>query len=138
MCSGRLERPNAGPDRFGYPEKKAGGRGPGPLAETIIGLCKAELIRRGPWKGIDQVEYCTLEYVDWFNQRRLLEPIDYVSPAEFEEAYRREHDPSYADGPQSRASDEPGAVQDATHRLSRPLAICADIRALPAHEMLIG
>jgi transposase InsO family protein len=45
------------------------------LAETIIGLYKTELIRRrGPWKGIDQVEYTTLEWVDWFNHRRLLEP----------------------------------------------------------------
>jgi transposase InsO family protein len=70
------------------------------LAETIIGLYKTELIRRhGPWKGIDDVEYATLEWVDWFNHRRLLEPIGYIPPDEFEEAYRREHDPSYADGP---------------------------------------
>src|SRR6266511_2814230 len=55
------------------------------LAETIIGLYKTELIRRrGPWKGIDDVEYATLEWVDWFNHRRLLEPIDNVPPAEFE------------------------------------------------------
>jgi transposase InsO family protein len=46
------------------------------LAETIIGLYKTELIRRrGPWKGIDDVEYSTLEWVDWFNHRRLLEPV---------------------------------------------------------------
>ena len=58
------------------------------LAETIIGLYKTELIRRrGPWKGIDDVEYGTLEWVDWFNHRRLLEPIGHVPPAEFEEAY---------------------------------------------------
>ena len=70
------------------------------LAETIIGLYKTELIRRrGPWKGIDDVEYATLEWVDWFNHRRLLEPIGYVPPAEFEEAYRRRHDLDYADGP---------------------------------------
>lgn len=70
------------------------------LAETIIGLYKTELIRRrGPWRGIDDVEYATLEWVDWFNHRRLLEPIGYVPPAEFEEAHRREHDPSYADEP---------------------------------------
>ncbi len=61
------------------------------LAETIIGLYKTELIRRrGPWKGIDDVEYATLEYVDWFNNHRLLEPIGYVPPAEFEAAYRKE------------------------------------------------
>jgi putative transposase len=65
------------------------------LAETIIGLYKTELIRRrGPWKGIDQVEYATLEWVDWFNHRRLLEPIGYVPPAEFEAAFRREEDPN--------------------------------------------
>jgi putative transposase len=66
------------------------------LAETIIGLYKTELIRRrGPWKGLDQVEYATLEWVDWFNHRRLLEPIGYVPPAEFEAAYQRQEDPSY-------------------------------------------
>lgn len=58
------------------------------LAESIIGLYKTELIRRrGPWKGLDDVEYSTLEWVDWFNHRRLLEPIGDVPPAEFEAAY---------------------------------------------------
>jgi putative transposase len=58
------------------------------LAETIIGLYKTELIRRrGPWKGLDDVEYATLEWVDWFNNRRLLEPIGHVPPAELEAAY---------------------------------------------------
>jgi putative transposase len=66
------------------------------LAETIIGLYKTELIRRcGPWKGIDDLEYATLEWVDWFNHRRLLEPIGYVPPAEFEAAFWREEDPSH-------------------------------------------
>jgi putative transposase len=66
------------------------------LAETIIGLYKTELIhRRGPWKGIDDLEYATLEWVDWFNHRRLLEPIGYVPPAEFEAAFQRQEDPSY-------------------------------------------
>jgi transposase InsO family protein len=65
------------------------------LAETIIGLYKTELIRqRGAWKGIDEVEYATLEWVDWFNHRRLLEPIGYVPPAEFEAAFQREEGPS--------------------------------------------
>jgi putative transposase len=60
------------------------------LAETIIGLYKTELIRRrGPWKGLDEVEYATLEWVDWFNHRRLLEPIGHIPPAEFETAYHR-------------------------------------------------
>jgi putative transposase len=66
------------------------------LAETIIGLYKTELVRRGgPWKGIDDLEYATLEWVDWFNHRRLLEPIGHVPPAEFEAAYQRQEDPSY-------------------------------------------
>ena len=65
------------------------------LAETIIGLYKTELIRRrGPWKGIDDIEYATLEWVDWFNNRRLLEPIGDVSPAEFEAASHRKEDPN--------------------------------------------
>jgi transposase InsO family protein len=65
------------------------------LAETIIGLYKTELIRRrGPWKGLDQVEYATLEWVDWFNHRRLLAPIGHIPPAEFEAAYHRREDPS--------------------------------------------
>ena len=58
------------------------------LAETIIGLYKTEVIhRRGPWRNLDDVEYATLEWVDWFNNRRLLEPIGHVPPAEFEQAY---------------------------------------------------
>ena len=65
------------------------------LAETIIGLYKTELIRRrGPWRSIDQVEYATLEWVDWFNHRRLLEPIGHLPPAEFEAAFHRQEAPS--------------------------------------------
>ena len=60
------------------------------LAETINGLYKIEVIRnrnRGPWKTIDDVEYATLEWVDWFNNRRLLEPIGNISPVEYEMQY---------------------------------------------------
>lgn len=58
------------------------------LAETIIGLYKTELIRqRGPWRCLDAVELATLEWVDWFNHRRLLEPIGNVPPAEKEFEY---------------------------------------------------
>jgi transposase InsO family protein len=58
------------------------------LAETIIGLYKTEVIRtRGPWRHQDEVEFTTLEWVDWFNNRRLLESIGDVPPAEFEQAY---------------------------------------------------
>ena len=60
------------------------------LAETINGLYKSEVIwRRGPWRNVDDVEYATLVWVDWFNNRRLLEPLGYVPPAEYEEAYYR-------------------------------------------------
>jgi len=58
------------------------------LAETINGLFKAEVIhRRGPWRSFDAVEYATLEWVDWFNNRRLLEPIGSMPPAEAEANY---------------------------------------------------
>lgn len=60
------------------------------LAESINGLYKTEVIwRRGPWRTIDTVEYATLVWVDWFNNRRLLAPIGYVPPAEHEAAYYR-------------------------------------------------
>jgi putative transposase len=58
------------------------------LAETINGLYKAELIhRRGPWRSFEAVEFATLTWVDWFNNRRLLEPIGNIPPAEAEERY---------------------------------------------------
>ncbi|MFN7027636.1 MAG: IS3 family transposase [Pseudorhizobium sp.] len=58
------------------------------LAETINGLYKAEVIhRRGPWRNFEAVEFATLAWVDWFNNRRLLEPIGNIPPAEAEERY---------------------------------------------------
>jgi putative transposase len=58
------------------------------LAETINGLYKAEVIhRRGPWRSFEAVEFATLEWVDWFNNRRILEPIGAMPPAEAEEHY---------------------------------------------------
>ncbi len=58
------------------------------LAETINGLYKAEVIhRRGPWRSFEAVEFATLTWVDWFNKRRLLEPIGNIPPAEAEERY---------------------------------------------------
>ena len=58
------------------------------LAETINGLYKAEVIhRRGPWRSFEAVEFATLAWVDWFNNRRLLEPIGNIPPAEAEERY---------------------------------------------------
>ena len=58
------------------------------LAESVIGLFKTEVIQRlGPWRHLDNVEVATLTWVDWFNTRRLLEPIGYVPPAEYEATY---------------------------------------------------
>jgi len=65
------------------------------LAETINGLYKTEVIRRrGPWKNIEDVEYATLEWVDWFNNRRLLEPIGDMPPAEYEMMYYQQSEES--------------------------------------------
>jgi transposase InsO family protein len=61
------------------------------LAETVIGLFKTEIIRRlGPWRSLEAVEIATLEWVDWFNHRRLLEPIGNIPPAEAEMNYYAE------------------------------------------------
>jgi putative transposase len=58
------------------------------LAESLIGLFKTEVIQRqGPWRHLEAVEFATLTWVDWFNTRRLLEPIGYVPPAEYEARY---------------------------------------------------
>jgi len=67
------------------------------LAETINGLYKTEVIRRrGPWRNVDAVEYATLEWVDWFNNRRLLEPIGDMPPAEYEAMYYQNRDQAMA------------------------------------------
>jgi putative transposase len=58
------------------------------LAESVIGLFKTEVIRRkGPWRSLQAAELATLVWVDWFNYRRLLEPIGYVPPAEYKARY---------------------------------------------------
>ncbi len=63
------------------------------LAETIIGLFKTEVIRRcGPWRNVEHVEFATLEWVDWFNNRRLLEPIGNIPPVEFEQLHYYQQD----------------------------------------------
>jgi transposase InsO family protein len=63
------------------------------LAETINGLFKAEVIhRRGPWRGAEAVEFATLDWVNWFNNRRLLEPIGNIPPAEAEARYYAQAD----------------------------------------------
>jgi len=58
------------------------------LAETINGLYKAEVIHKdGPWRSIEQVELATLDWVDWYNNKRIMEPLGYISPQEFEMMY---------------------------------------------------
>ena len=60
------------------------------MAESVIGLFKTEVIRRcGPWRNADEVEYAVLEWVAWYNQKRLLAPLGYRSPREFELAYHQ-------------------------------------------------
>jgi transposase InsO family protein len=58
------------------------------LAESTIGLFKTEVINQiGPWKSMSEVEWETLKWVDWYNNRRLLGSIGYIPPAEAEEVF---------------------------------------------------
>ena len=60
------------------------------MAESIIGLYKTEVIRRrGPWRSLEDVEFATLVWVAWFNTERLLEPIGYLPPAEYEAQFQQ-------------------------------------------------
>ncbi len=69
------------------------------LAESFNGLYKTELIRnKGPWRGLDDVEFATLEYLDWFNHRRLHSEIGKVPPAEHETTYYRHAHPAATAG----------------------------------------
>jgi transposase InsO family protein len=73
------------------------------LAESIIGLFKTEVIqRKGPWRHLEAVEFATLTWVDWFNTRRLLEPIGYVPPAEYEAQHYAQLDTESIGHPDSR------------------------------------
>lgn len=65
------------------------------LVESVIVLFKTEMIRwRGPWRFVESIEFVTLEWVDWFNNRRILEPIGNIPPAEFEKVYYNEQEDS--------------------------------------------
>ena len=67
------------------------------LAESVIGLFKTEVIRRqGPWRGLEDVEFATLEWVHWYNTQRLLEPLGYLPPVEHERNYYRAQQPAPA------------------------------------------
>ena len=101
------------------------------LAETIIGLYNTEFIhRRGPWRNLEAVEYATLEWVDWFNHRRPLEPIGNVPLVELEASYYTINE-SVADSglTQTRSSlEKPGrfnCVLGATADLAQPRPGCS-------------
>ena len=67
------------------------------LAETVIGLFKTEVIRqRGPWRSLEDVELTVLEWIWWINHHRLLEPLGYVPPAEYEEAFFRREEAQFS------------------------------------------
>jgi putative transposase len=71
------------------------------LAESVIGLFKTELIyNKGPWTGLDDVECGSLEWVDWWNNRRLLEPIGMIPPAEAELLFYSQRGPAKEAGTQ--------------------------------------
>jgi transposase InsO family protein len=99
------------------------------LAESIIGLFKTEVIqRKGPWRTLEIVEFATLTWVDWFNTRRLLGPIGYVPPAEYEARHYEQLRRSVTSAdvrPATGASDS-DAPQRSAHHL--PKAITRWIR----------
>lgn len=87
------------------------------LAESIIGLFKTEVIqRKGPWRHVEAVEFATLTWVDWFNTRRILAPIGYVPPAEYEAQYYESLDSSavLASPGGARRHPQPAPETDAT------------------------
>ena len=66
------------------------------LAETMIGLYKTELVRnRGPWRGLDDLELATLEWVDWFNHQRIFHDLGRIPPADYEDIYYRQNNPGH-------------------------------------------
>jgi putative transposase len=101
------------------------------MAESIIGLFKTEVIQlKGPWRHLEAVEFATLTWVDWFNTRRLLEPIGYVPPAEYEAAYYAQLEVASTSEPDSRrgarrhphANNEPdGQAAECPHDVLRPI-----------------
>jgi len=85
------------------------------MAETVIGLLETEVINRlGSWKDVSAVDYATLEWLDWFNNRRLLQPIGYMAPATAERRcfQRLEAVPMAASDSTKPAPGKPGAVQE--------------------------
>jgi putative transposase len=91
------------------------------LAETIIGLYKTEVIRmRGPWRGLDDVEYATLEWVDWFNTSRLFGPIGDIPPAEHETNHYRQTSPAEPAGLTPKSPTNPVGFSRIMHQNLTP------------------
>lgn len=85
-----------------------------PLTETINGLYKAEVIhRKSSWRTHDEVEWATRTWIDWFNNRRLLEPIGSIPPAEAEANYYSKHKQPNESAMSERVSGKSGAVHPA-------------------------
>ena len=77
------------------------------LAESVIGLFKTEVIRlKGPWRHLEAVEFATLDWVDWFNHRRLLEPLGDMPPAEYETRYHAQAAVAYTDASIQLAAEQ--------------------------------
>jgi putative transposase len=92
------------------------------LAESVIGLFKTAVIqRKGPWRHLEGVEFATLDWVDWFNTRRLLEPIGYVPPAEYEASYYQRHSEGGARRRPHPDNDIDGKAAEHPHDFLRPL-----------------
>jgi len=94
------------------------------LAESVIGLFKTEVIqRKGPWRHLEAVGFATLDWVDWFNTRRLLEPIGYVPPAEYEAQYYEQLDRhATKDGRAVAVEDDPDAARSSSRRVHEGVA----------------
>src|SRR5688500_11110887 len=91
------------------------------LAESVIGLFKTEVIhRKGPWRHLEAVEFATLTWVDWFNTRRLLEPIGYVPPAEYEASYYQRLSGGGARRQPHPATVDDGKAAERPHDFLRP------------------
>jgi hypothetical protein len=107
------------------------------LAESVIGLFKTEVIRRrGPWRNIEDVEFATLEWVDWFDNRRLLEPIGNVPPVEYEQAYYRRHEPPHGGRETLERVDFRGCSDKGHSSIAAPIAFYAADR-MPLAEKIV-
>jgi hypothetical protein len=105
------------------------------LAESTIGLYKTELIRRlGPWRNLDHVELATLEWIDWWNHRRLHGEIGMVPPAELEDAHYHQDTLTRGGHSLNDASTEPSAVQGRKCPQRPPRRTLCTCRAVSAHS----